>query len=141
MVLLDSRVVIGAATKGRSSSRGLNRVIRQLAAFCFVGGLALHLIFIPTEHNPGDHPSRGGPTTWPKELLTKRRKNKTKLDHAGQLGTRLAELNANIARLRECGHWDYDDSDEQDLMYDSDASSTLLSGINSADGKSPQSRA
>ena len=68
LILLDSRVVIGAATKGRSSSRGLNRVIRQLAALCFVGGFVLHLIFMPTEHNPGDHPSRGGPDTWPQEL-------------------------------------------------------------------------
>ena len=37
VILLESCVVIGAATKGRSSSRGLNHVITQLAALCFVG--------------------------------------------------------------------------------------------------------
>ena len=45
VILVDGRVVIGAATTGRSSSRCLNRVIRQLTVLCFVGGLVLHLIF------------------------------------------------------------------------------------------------
>lgn len=68
VILLDSRVVIGGAAKGRSGSVPLNRLLRQLAALTFAGGLILHLVFIPSEHNPGDFPSRGGPATWPKKL-------------------------------------------------------------------------
>jgi hypothetical protein len=68
VVLLDSKVVIGAVCKGRSSSIPLNRILRQLASLCFAGGLVLHCIFIPTSHNPADWPSRGGPSSWPAAL-------------------------------------------------------------------------
>ncbi len=77
VVLLDSKVAVGAITKGRSSSWPLNQVIRRLAALCFAGGLKLHLIFIPTEHNPGDHPSRGGPGTWPSALKQHKKARQT----------------------------------------------------------------
>jgi hypothetical protein len=59
VVLVDSKVVVGAATKGRSASYPLNRLLRRLAALCLFGDLLLHLVFIPTEHNPADAPSRG----------------------------------------------------------------------------------
>jgi len=68
VVLLDSRVVVGAVGKGRSGSVPLNRLLRRLAALTFAGGLALFVVFIPTAHNPADHPSRGGPDTWPGAL-------------------------------------------------------------------------
>ena len=68
VVLLDSKVAIGAVTKGRSSSLPLNRLLRRLAALCFVGGLVLHCVFVPTSHNLADWPSRGGPASWPREL-------------------------------------------------------------------------
>ena len=68
VILIDSKVVIGAVTKGRSSSVPLNAIVRRLACLCFAGGLILHCIFVPTSHNPGDWPSRGGPETWPPEL-------------------------------------------------------------------------
>ena len=68
VVLVDSKVVIGAVTKGRSSSVPLNALVRRLGALCFAGGLVLHCIFIPTSHNPSDWPSRGGIETWPPAL-------------------------------------------------------------------------
>ena len=68
VVLIDSKVVVGAVTKGRSSSFPLNRLIKRLAATCFAGGIVLHCVFIPTSHNPSDWPSRGGPDTWPRAL-------------------------------------------------------------------------
>ena len=73
VILIDSKVVIGAVTKGRSSSVPLNSIVRRLACLCFAGGLILHCIFVPTSHNPGDWPSRGGPATWPQELQQSRR--------------------------------------------------------------------
>ena len=59
LVLVDSRVVLGAVTKGRSSSVPLNRILRQLAALSFAGGLTMQVVFTPTRHNPADAPSRG----------------------------------------------------------------------------------
>lgn len=59
VVLVDSKVVIGAVAKGRSSSASLNALVRRLAALCCAGGILLHCIFIPTSHNPSDWPSRG----------------------------------------------------------------------------------
>ena len=41
VVLIDSKVVIGAATKGRSSSLLLNGVLRRTASLCFAGGLII----------------------------------------------------------------------------------------------------
>ena len=98
VVLLDSRVVIGAVAKGRSSSTRLNRVIKQIAALCFVGGLVLHLVFIPTEHNPADHPSRGDVSTWPIALRTRAGKIKKP---AQRPMSRLEAFEARIAKLAE----------------------------------------
>ena len=94
IVLLDSKVVVGAVAKGRSSSWPLNQVIRGLAAMCFAGGLRLNLVFIPTEHNPSDHPSRGGPATWPSDLKKHRRE---------RLRRAPPTFGDRLARLRGCG--------------------------------------
>ena len=50
----------------------LNALLRRLAALCFVGGLVLHCVFVPTRHSPSDWPSRGTPGTWPAELRRNR---------------------------------------------------------------------
>ena len=59
VVLVDSRVVVGATTKGRSGSLSLNAFLKRIAALCFAGGIELVIIFVPTEYNPADYPSRG----------------------------------------------------------------------------------
>ncbi|CAE7714737.1 PDE9A [Symbiodinium sp. CCMP2592] len=58
VVLLDSAVWVGAAAKGRSSSR-LNRLLRKTAALTLAGDLQLHMILVPSAENPSDAPSRG----------------------------------------------------------------------------------
>ena len=68
VVLVDSRVVVGGTTKGRSGSAALNVLLRRLAALTLAGGVLLHLVFVPSAHNPSDPPSRGGPATWPRAL-------------------------------------------------------------------------
>ena len=57
-IFLDSSVVYAAASKGRSSSRKLNTVLRKIAVWCFVARLQLFLHWIPTDLNPADYPSR-----------------------------------------------------------------------------------
>ena len=59
VVLVDSKVVVGAVCKGRSGSPALNAWVRRIHCLAFAGGIRLSLIFIPSEHNPSDFPSRG----------------------------------------------------------------------------------
>ena len=55
----DSRVVVGAGSKGRSSASSLNYVLRQISGCCMQHGFLLDLIWTPTWANPADAPSRG----------------------------------------------------------------------------------
>jgi hypothetical protein len=57
--LVDSKVVLGGVNKGRSSSLPLLRVLRRIAALQLAGDLLVRLIYVPTECNPADAPSRG----------------------------------------------------------------------------------
>ena len=59
ILLVDSKVAVGAMQKGRSGSPALNLLVRKAHCSCMAGGLRLHIVFIPTEHNPADYPSRG----------------------------------------------------------------------------------
>jgi hypothetical protein len=58
LVLSDSHVVVGAVTKGRSSSPQLLRRLRALTALLLAGGIRLSLRWVPSELNPADEPSR-----------------------------------------------------------------------------------
>ena len=66
VLLVDSRVCAGAWGKGRSSSRQLNRILRQMVGWTLVGRKSLHLIWVGTHMNPADHPSRGAKIPEPK---------------------------------------------------------------------------
>ena len=54
----DSRVVIGAFGKGRSSSFKLNGILRGLIPHMILGCVSFALVWIETGANPADHPSR-----------------------------------------------------------------------------------
>jgi hypothetical protein len=58
LFLCDSQVVVGALRKGRSPSRLLLRRIRSIAAHLFAAKLRLTVLWIPTDVNPADEPSR-----------------------------------------------------------------------------------
>ena len=57
--LQDSQVVVGASTKGRSSSSALMRPLRRSSASMLAGFLWLERLWIPSKANPADGPSRG----------------------------------------------------------------------------------
>ena len=46
LVLLDSRVVVGAASKGRSSSWRLNRLLRELGGWCLAVGFLIEYLWV-----------------------------------------------------------------------------------------------
>ena len=56
--LVDSFVVRGAASKGRSASLGLSPIIRRLNAVCVASFLFFTLPFVPTRLNVSDDPTR-----------------------------------------------------------------------------------
>lgn len=58
VLLVDSRAAAGAWAKGRSSSRNLNRIIRQSLGWSLAGRKSLHLVWVRSECNPADYPSR-----------------------------------------------------------------------------------
>ena len=59
VMLVDAQAVLFAAAKGRSSAPSLRFEHRKLAALALVGDLAIKYIYVPSEYNPADAPSRG----------------------------------------------------------------------------------
>jgi hypothetical protein len=57
-MLADSSVIVGAVSKGRSSSPSLLRRLRHLSAWVLAAGLQLRVTYVPSEFNPADEPSR-----------------------------------------------------------------------------------
>ena len=68
LTAVDSLVSLFAAAKGRSSSRHLGRQMSNLAAVLLATGARLHILFVPTEWNMADFPSRGAPLPIPKHI-------------------------------------------------------------------------
>ncbi|CAE7246419.1 unnamed protein product [Symbiodinium sp. CCMP2592] len=58
VALNDSRVVVGAVAKGRSSSVRLNNLLRGALPHLILGGVSGAVLWIETAANPADHPSR-----------------------------------------------------------------------------------
>jgi len=58
-LLVDAKAVIGALARGRSSAPALRRAVMRTAALALGGDLLLHLVYVPSEDNAADAPSRG----------------------------------------------------------------------------------
>ena len=57
--LVDSEVVLGAVSKGRSSSWALNQLVRKVASHSLLWSTTPMMRFVPTYRNCADGPSRG----------------------------------------------------------------------------------
>ena len=64
VMLVDAQAVMGAVCKGRSSSLSLRKEVMRIAALQLAGNLHLHLVYVPSEDNPADAPSRGVVRKW-----------------------------------------------------------------------------
>ena len=58
-VLVDARAVLGAAARGRTSAPSFCREIRRLAAYSLGCDMLMKYVYVPSESNPADAPSRG----------------------------------------------------------------------------------
>ena len=94
LCLNDSRVVVGAATKGRSSSFKLNGILRTLIPLLTISNIFMALLWVETKCNPADYPSRFASLPSP-------RPPPTWLQKLGVLATKLPglEVFAGSARL------------------------------------------
>ena len=68
--LCDSRVVVGAYGKGRSSSKQLNHLLRSCLAWTIAGDLGMTNVWVDTHRNPADYPSRNKPIPQPDPSAT-----------------------------------------------------------------------
>ena len=59
VLFVDATAVCGAIAKGRSSAPTLCKEIMRIAALAIAGDLWPRMIYVPTEENPADPPSRG----------------------------------------------------------------------------------
>ena len=59
VALVDAKAVLCAASKGRTSAPSLRRDMRRIAALTLAGGFHMHYLYVPSEDNPADAPSRG----------------------------------------------------------------------------------
>jgi len=58
-VLVDAKTVVCAAGKGRSSAPTIRHTIARIGAHVLAADLALRIVYVPSEANPADGPSRG----------------------------------------------------------------------------------
>ena len=64
VALVDAKAVLGAAAKGRTSARTLKAALRKVAALTLAGDFLMRYVYVPTEDNPADAPSRGLQRRW-----------------------------------------------------------------------------
>jgi hypothetical protein len=58
-LMVDAFAVMGAVTKGRSSALTLRREVAKLGALTTAANILTRYIYVPSESNPADAPSRG----------------------------------------------------------------------------------
>ena len=58
VILVDAKTAIGSIAKGRSSAKALRRVLRTVAAYTLACDLLPRLVYVPSESNPADAPSK-----------------------------------------------------------------------------------
>ena len=61
VILVDAKAVLGAASKGRTSSPAIRGILRRINSLLLASNCLLRLVHIPSEDNPADRPSRGKP--------------------------------------------------------------------------------
>ena len=56
---IDAKAVLYAVLKGRSSAPTFSPIVRRVAAHCLAGDLMIYPLYVPSESNAADAPSRG----------------------------------------------------------------------------------
>ena len=59
VALIDAKAILCAAAKGRTSSESIRGDLRKIAALTIAADLHMHYVYVPSEDNQADAPSRG----------------------------------------------------------------------------------
>ena len=59
LALIDAKAILAATAKGRSGAPGFKQILRSIAAHLLAGNVLIYPLYIPSEDNPSDAPSRG----------------------------------------------------------------------------------
>ena len=59
LALIDAKAILAATAKGRSGAQGFKQILRSIAAHLLAGNVLIYPLYIPSEDNPSDAPSRG----------------------------------------------------------------------------------
>jgi len=59
LTLIDAKAILSATAKGRSGAPGFKQILRSIAAHLLAGNVLIYPLYIPSEDNPSDAPSRG----------------------------------------------------------------------------------
>ena len=101
--ILDSRVTLGAAAKGRSSSFTISRVLQGTLGYVIGGGLYPGGLHCYSHHNRADEPTRGkavrGPTKDKPKWLTELGANRPQMFDAVVSSARIGKLAARWLRF------------------------------------------
>lgn len=101
--ILDSRVTLGAAAKGRSSSFAISRVLQGTLGYVIGGGLYPGGLHCYSHHNRADEPTRGkvvrGPTKEKPKWLTELAANRPHMFDAVVSSARIGKLAARWLRF------------------------------------------
>ena len=97
--------MLGAVRKGRSSAPSLERELRYIGALIRGGDLLVRCLYVPSEDNPADAPSRG--VVW-KNLFNKHQRPKGQPKRKTDYERRVRLNKALMARLSAfpCDHPD-----------------------------------
>ena len=123
--LVDAKVVVGAGVEGRSSARALRTVLRSAAAHTMAANVLPRIVYIPSESNPADAPSRGeraAPSTRPKFRSQTTRSRSSKVD-------------CRLRRLQEDASWVTEWLSQHGLLGQSSSESS--SGASASDHLPP----
>ena len=98
--LVDAKAVLGALAKGRSSSNTLKLEVRRISALTLAGNFLMKYVYIPSEDNPADAPSRGIKQRHSKKQYPVKQRNlKDALWKANGQRNALGERKLNLLRV------------------------------------------
>jgi hypothetical protein len=95
LALVDAKAILSAAAKGRTSSPMLKCTMCSISAYLLAGDVLLRPLYVPSEDNPADSPSRGVR----RRPLIRRR---LKVTHS-RLERQLHKLDQKYSRLQASG--------------------------------------
>ena len=105
LFLIDAKAALCAVAKGRTGSPVFNSTLCSIMALLLATGCLIRPLYIPSEDNPADHPSRGKRR---RPISRKVLKKKALTKPEQRLGRIHADLRRVAAFVQNCSDFDSD---------------------------------